>query len=467
MKKLFYCIGLALSLIACTDNDDSEPKLNPHDLIVGEWIYDHPEEGYWEECIYTASGKYYVSSNFGKEYIDLANYKGVGTYNLDGDDLTVEYNSNVFQWDLVDVDECELTIISEGQYFTYSRVLGKYTLSVGDVKKMNYGSLLEGESVLSFNSHNPETAVVSNNGEITALEVGFTYIDIVTSKGTRVVRVDVEDSDNLFVDYTASLIWDFEKVVKEWGDNYYFKAEDALFYLVKNKYISKVKLISEEKNGTVSSLNLQLNTLQTDAEERKQAIHDYLSKKYEFRNSDEEGNLYYHNWNANADFKMNLGYFVNDEMITFMIYNPQDLWRDYSLDFGKTASQLKSEYGEPIMVDEDGLIVYKETNDYINYRAYALNETTQKVCQVLAKLHNNFNGQTILDELQRKYVYYEKGSKPSENLFAFKNEKETVGVVLYGSQGFVVYVDLTVSSSRTMEEWIPSELEFPKVDFLH
>ena len=68
-----------------------------------------------------------------------------------------------------------------------------------------------------------------------------------------------------------------------------------------------------------------------------------------------------------------------------------------------------------------------------------------------------------MDELLRKFVYYEQGSKPLEGLYAFKNKDNTVGIVFGALYGYIAYVDLTTStsySSRTVQDWIPTKEEW-------
>ena len=44
MKKLFAFMLCAIAFCACS-NDDDEPVIDYANLLVGQWVYDHPEEG--------------------------------------------------------------------------------------------------------------------------------------------------------------------------------------------------------------------------------------------------------------------------------------------------------------------------------------------------------------------------------------------------------------------------------------
>ena len=197
-----------------------------------------------------------------------------------------------------------------------------------------------------------------------------------------------------------------------------------------------------------------------DDKEREDAIHEYLSTKYTYLENNE--GVYWYYGSSDEGLVFWVLYSPEEETISYMRISVPDLWRDYSLDMGKTVYQLMTEYGEPFWVDDEGWLYYLEENDYIDYYVYGFNATSQKVNKVYAYLYDNFDGQAILDELLRKFVYYEPGSAPSEGRYAFKNEEGSVGIVFYAWDGCIGYVDLrtsTSASSRTNQDWIPSREE--------
>ena len=57
MKKLFAFMLCAIAFCACS-NDDDEPVIDYANLLVGQWVYDHPEEGVWETIKFTSSGMF-------------------------------------------------------------------------------------------------------------------------------------------------------------------------------------------------------------------------------------------------------------------------------------------------------------------------------------------------------------------------------------------------------------------------
>lgn len=465
-KKILYFVGLAMCLVACEDKELDPEKIKEIELrgaIAGKWIYDHPEEGQWEEAIYTSSGRIYVSFMTGINLQQLQLDRKDGVYQLSGNKLDVVYTgSHKFSFDLTEITDSELTFVAlsaNGESFTYNKQLDEYNLVSGKTLQPNYLSLIKsGETISGYKSHCLTIAEVDSQGKITAKEAGYTYIDVETSNGTYVVRVNVTDPENLYPDYTDALLMNEQEVIERWGKDYYYNGVDGFAYLVNNDYISNVLFFTDEDRNIVRYW-LLLNTAQMESSELENAIHSYLSSKYIFLETVEGVNRYY--GSDNDGFSFIVLYSPEEETISYMKISVPDLWRDYSLDLGKTVNQLLTEYGNPVMVDDEGWIYYWEENEYVSFRAYELGATNQNVRRVWAFLQDNFDGQVILNELQRKFVYFESGSIPSENYFAFTNEEKSVGVIFNGYEGYIVYVDLTASSSsRANENWMPSKKEY-------
>ena len=472
IKKILSFLGLALCLVACGDDGLSPEEIKEQEFregIVGTWVYNHPEIGAWEEWICTSSGKIYVSyiTGFNMEEIQLE--KKSGNYTITGEKLSAVLDGSTNDYVLSSVNEYEMTCVSVvlGRTFTYSRQYDEVTLNRGETMVIDSDNLVSAnQNIYSLKSHNPTIATVDSSGKVTAEEPGYTYIDVVTGSGTCVLRVNVKDGNNLFPDYSDALAMNTQQVKERWGNDFYYEKADGIAYLINNDYVTNVLFFTDE-NKDVNLIWLLLNKVQTEKEARKNAIHTCLSTQYTYLGTSEEGIMTYCNFFGEDNLPFYIHYSPDEETVAY-VKASLDLWRDYSLDFGKTASQLKSEYGEPAMVDEGGSLYYWETNDYVSYRAYVLNETTQKVSQVYAMLKEGFDGQAVLDELQRKYIYYEKGSDPSVDFFAFKNEEETVGVIYNYPESYLAYVDLTVVASRNANGWCPSAKEYiHKVGTLH
>ena len=464
-KKIGYLLGLALCLVACGEDELSPEQLKELEYcesIVGKWIYDHPETSQWEETVYTSSGRIYVSFITGIDMHQLQLDRKDGIFQLTGNKLDVVYTGfNKFEYTLTEITDAELSFIAlsaNNQSFTYSKQLDEFDLTSGNSLLPEYQSLLKaGETVSGYKSHSLTIAEVDDQGRITAKEAGFTYIDVITSSGTYVVRVNVKDPNNLYPDYTDALWMNEQQIIGRWGKDYYYNKEDGLAYLINNDYITNVLFYLDE-NRNVTNYWLLLNTTQMEGKELENTIHEYLSTKYIYADTNEEGVKQYYGL-SKGGLALWVLYSPEEEVISYMRMTVPDLWRDYSLDLGKTLYQLLTEYGEPDL-REGSVVYYLEDNEYVNFYGYALNESTQKVHKIYAYLHENADGQAILDELLRKFVYYEVGSKPSEGLYAFKDMSDNIGIIFDYLYGYITYVDLSASaSSRTVQDWVPSREE--------
>jgi len=471
IKKILSFLGLALCLVACGDDGLSPEEIKEQEFregIVGTWVYNHPEMGAWEEWICTSSGKIYVSyiTGFNMEEIQLE--KKSGNYTITGEKLSAVLDGSTNDYVLSSVNEYEMTCVSVvlGRTFTYSRQYDEVTLNRGETMVIDSDNLVSAnQNIYSLKSHNPTIATVDSSGKVTAEEPGYTYIDVVTGSGTCALRVNVKDGNNLFPDYSDALAMNTQQVKERWGNDFYYEKADGIAYLINNDYVTNVLFFTDE-NKDVNLIWLLLNKVQTEKEARKNAIHTCLSTQYTYLGTSEEGIMTYCNFFGEDNLPFYIHYSLDEEIVAY-VKASLDLWKNYELDLGKTAAQLKLDYGEPYYVDEKGRLYYGESNDYIGTSVYVLSDTTHKVYSVVAFLYEGFDEQVILDELSRKYVYYEKGSSPSDKFYAFTDEGWTVGVIFDAAKGYISYEDISGVSSRNANGWCPSAKEYIRKVTLH
>ena len=196
MKKIFAFMLCAIAFCACCDDEDAPDYAN---LLVGQWVYDHPEEGVWETIKFTSSGMFYYS-NSNEILYEFENENVNGRYFVDGNKVTGTYKLNeVTQMNL----DMQITAINDleftakfndtGLTFTYARLLDSETIEYNGTIQPNYDNLLRGADIIAYSSHNPNIAKVdAASGRVTGLSSGRTYIDVITSEGTAVVEIIVK-----------------------------------------------------------------------------------------------------------------------------------------------------------------------------------------------------------------------------------------------------------------------------------
>ena len=82
MKNYFKLLPLlACGCIYCScDKDDSKsseigiPETDIAEEIVGEWVYDHPEEGAWQSMKFVAEGSYFCYSDNKENWQQMAQH---------------------------------------------------------------------------------------------------------------------------------------------------------------------------------------------------------------------------------------------------------------------------------------------------------------------------------------------------------------------------------------------------------
>lgn len=180
----------------------SSPIMNLEKAILGQWIYD---VSYLESDEFLENGKFYstVHDEARRQHWDNVQ----GDYSIDPNENTITtvfkptpYLQNTSIWKVKSINRYHLTAtfyLLNGDNvgtFTYAKKLGSIELVHGSSSSLDYSSFVEqGTIITNYQSHNPKVAEVnSENGVITAIKEGKTYIDVVTEDGIAVIEVIVK-----------------------------------------------------------------------------------------------------------------------------------------------------------------------------------------------------------------------------------------------------------------------------------
>ena len=105
------------------------------------------------------------------------------------------------------------------------------------------------------------------------------------------------------------------------------------------------------------------------------------------------------------------------------------------------------------------LTLKSSPNDFVSF---SISSTTGTIYASSLFLKQDCDWQAALDYLNNKYYYYELGSTPDENRFAFTNKPDlsdsTIGITFDGANGSITYVDLKASRSEAGKK---TKNEFP------
>lgn len=451
-------------LVSCSD--DEQKTLDPTpSLIIGEWVYDDPDNGIWEKQKFLSNMKFYFSYMSMFPFTAQENAEGTYFYTEGNKKFTFTYQNilgGITYQDVVieSINDYSYTAsyynddnTFTGRY-TYHKLIDTVNVFMGESCIPQYDRLIPNSIIRGFKSNNEDIAIVnSNTGEITARsKAGRTYINVETDEGIAYVEVNVADPANLFPDYSSALNMNEEEVKKHWPDFcvYATPIDNCIHYpIIANDY-AEMAMIWLDDNKNVESVQISVKTTVKDEAERETAIHQFLSDKYEYQSQDDGIYLYFDMANPQT-LPMAIFYSPELNLIEYQKIVLEDLWEDYTQLFGKTINDLKLKYGEPFYQTATSQYFFQE-NSYIDFVAFSLNDG--KVYSASAFLKTDCDWQQALNFVSRKYYYYEKGSDVSNNYFAFTNKSSladsNIGITFDGINGLITYVDLTANRSRSV-----------------
>lgn len=474
MKKFLFLM-LSLFIFAscedecnfCGSNDcDGEcqnvaPQPDIEELIVGDWVYVDTKNHIWEKQSLLSNMKLYYSGYGLDPYLWIENAAGTYYFTSDNNKMSLAFDNvlggtTYLDYEITEIKKYSYTAKSYtdngiyGGTYTYNRIIDEIELEFGETTTPRYGTLTSNIDIQYYFSNNEDIATVNaSTGKIKAGNVaGLTYINVVTAEGNALIEVKVTDPDNLFPDYSPALNMTLNEAKQSYGaynQSYY---SNALLYLITgNEYAKTAYLLHE--NGNIVQVTIELKDQISYTEKD---IHKFLSSKYTYQyNTD--GMYMYFDLSQPEILPMVIYYAPEDNHVYYLKVNTdatEDLWPDYSEEFGKTMSQIKSKYGSSWYDSETSSYFWVE-NDYIEFVAFSIDENTKKCYAASAFLKSSCDWDDALDYLYEKYYVYEAGCEPEEKWYAFINKStlssSSVGITFDGINGCITYVDLTKSRS--------------------
>lgn len=356
MKKnlflLLMLIGIT-TLFSCSSDDtegNGSRQLNVED-IVGEWVYDHPEEGIWEKQKFMSSGVFYYS-NTSLGGWKFSNDTKDGRYSVEGDNRVT---MNVVLGGVTTKLMLKVLEITDYAYtaeytngnasvgvFTYAKQIGSITVKPNETYTPSYSQSVKA-NIKSYASHDETIAKVnSNDGTITAISAGHTYIDIVTDQGTAVYEVIVFDDENMFEDYSFAFGKTIQEIVDLKGNDYLYRNDkNGLVYYSTDYLTDTVKYIT----GAYDKTHVEFVQLYLNDNISKSKIKQYLDGKYELLSSTDNKYSYVTDKVVDGN-PIAAIYDSNSSIISFGQILPSDRWTDFAGLFGQTKEFVKAEMDE-------------------------------------------------------------------------------------------------------------------------
>ncbi|MGN0230373.1 MAG: hypothetical protein ACI4BH_11250 [Muribaculaceae bacterium] len=449
-----FTLFCALTFTSCSSDSDPEPDEGVTiEQIVGEWIYDHPEQGLWERLKFIPSGVFYYS-NTSLGGWKFSNDTKDGRYFIEGKDritmnVVLGNITTKLMLTIKDIKEYEFTAefkdanASVG-IFTYAKQLGSINIKPGESATPDYSKVVNA-TIKGFSSHNKNVVEVdANSGKITAVTPGQTYIDIETDKGTAVYEIIVFDPDNMFDDYTFAFGKTVQEIVDLKGDNYLYKDDDkGLIYYSNDFLTDTIKYYT----GLYDTKHIEFVQLCLNDNVSKSNVKKYLDGKYDLLSSEEDTYSYVTDKNIDGSPVAAI-YNTNQSTLSFFVILPESRWMDFSNLFGMSKEIVANEMSEfefPFLFSDysyskDGSDYYEMTGSPDAFMVGFVFNYEKKMCEYWVYLNENFmsNVADILKWLKAKYVLNTEESTKSEYVFYDKTNRLRV---VFNASGYVSYTD--------------------------
>lgn len=455
MKNLLFFFAACFMLVSCSDDDDNnggngEPSVQIDDL-VGEWVYNHPEEGIWEVQKFMPSGVFYYSDKVTGSW-KFENTMNSGRYWVeDNNRVTCQFSINGVSTQ-IKMTVLEITPYSyTAEYndgaqlgtFTYARLLSKVQIKPGKSVTPDYSALLT-VTANSFKSHNTNIATVDSHGTITGLKSGHTYIDVDTPQGTAVIEVVIFDNENMFADYSFAFGKTIPEIVGIIGNGYVYRDDNAgLVYELDDYLADELSFMT----GLYDTKHVEFVQLKLNGNVSVSSIVAHLTDKYTLLSSSEGV------YNIITDLTVDGSpivaiYDSNNSKITFSTILPESRWTDFAYLFGQSDAivhQEMTECGYPYLFSD-----YSYSKDGSDY--YTINDSKDasmvgfvfngenKMCEYWIYLYDDYMeyAEDIVTWLKSRYVLSTEETTSTQ--YVFYDNLNRMRVV-FDASGYVSYTD--------------------------
>ena len=409
--KLTLIVTGILALFACNNEDNVEP-LNYEDStygVVGRWYaesnVDDPLFNMYAEYVFTADGVIYAdeyrkTNGFRRDSIQ-------GKYSIKDNNITTEFSINQGGQSTSSLKVTNgLTFaasfhrFSEDYTLTFNRVVGEIMLTVDtmvnvkDELQHNIETCsAQPTEIKGYEMSDESIASVDDSGLVTTKLMGVTFLKMITSAGTAVLKVSVSGKDNLWNDYSQVLGKDFSEVEHLLGKHYAFR-NDALFrYYYDNYYIDSVDIYRHENIVDSICVTFRNNAIKDD-------ITNFLGERQSFV----KDTLSYSWYTDNINYLLSTysaKYYKSENTLIYTRFDPN--WDDRIADYGLSFDDIVTKYGDYRTQSQHRQITYTNIkNDFVSEITYFLNP---QVYQYHIIVNDDIPNSMIEDYLESKFLY--------------------------------------------------------------
>lgn len=473
MKKflnllLFVICGLIYT--GCHEDDPSNeiiiPEVDIADDIVGEWVYDNPEEGSWQSMKFVAEGAYFCYSDNKNDWTQKLKDINKGIYGVKGMDISANNGSTYLDMTVSKINGYQFTgrLHETTLDITYHKVVMRTHMNYGESVLPPFEDLVDAK-ILNYRSHDDKIATIDKNtGEITAVcNNGRTYVDIETAEGTAVLKVmigRVDDGDeneispivkkeitpskpilNLAKAIIGKWVWDIsyweEMNFLENGKVYYSNSDASRN--IQNDNASGNYTIDSETNRLTLKVTPTGSTQMTVIMEMKEISKYSFTAKFFLTNGESTGTFTYAKQIGSMELK--IGETILPEYEPFVenatVVKEYRSHNSSIIDVNSTSGEITAKKGGRTYIDvvtEDGTAVIEVTvKSFLayNYENY-LGASKTKVTNTFGKIYT-VDGCDLIYDYRTGSEAEEKGAIKDANwdqiLFRFDSNKKYVEAI--------------------------------------
>lgn len=404
-------VAAAATLVSCSDDDDNPGRSAIIDNHVGNWFLDWstPEKKMWCEMDFLANGtfNYAVVNSSIKEGVSQRE-KMTSTYRKEGNTLVCRFDwattgtQSTERIDITYSDKYTLVLnySQTGSEETYSRIVDEYYIRVGETVQFEFKDS-EFDNA-TYNSTDKRIATVDDNGLITAVRHGTTYITARAGVGAVTIKVNVIDTEQPYTEYGEDLTLNRQQIIAKYGNNYMdLKETNSIAYYLGDMDTEAVnfRFTNHDKVKTII-VSLWEPTYLT-------SMTEFLEGKYEQIIKDDDG------FNAFINNNGKCNYYVYTDL-TDLLNGYERILPDFEryddLVVTATADEFAAQFGYTITEQDGGLCMMEIGNgNMYEYAVLLYDEQTRDISMVEFLCKDGRGVKEVTEMVKEFYPYYMDG----------------------------------------------------------
>lgn len=397
LSVFFGCLALG----SCSDDYEG-----PQYSVTGEWFLDESDANQTKRTIkeFTADGKYHGLQIIIGATTNISEIAD-GTYSISDNKINAVFTtpyaaqhfSEVYKVNNADKYSLSLVIEGTGSSGVLNRIVETYNMQLGESRQCTISD--PAFNAVSFLSYDENIATVDDSGVIRAQKRGTAYIKMISAEGDAIIRVIVNDADNLMDDFTKYIYGPIDQVLKDYGNNYVtFDLRSGLTTVAYQVFDDVVREI--EFNYLQEEHVYQILGRFQNRADLKSIIASF-DQKYEKRPSTGELYHYYYAYVNNHLVRM----LINEEYRTFIYEVVTNAFEEYDGMVTLKADVFAKWFGFDL-TDSDGLFMSTIDNELYRGLIMQYDEDTMDISRIQLVCRAGVEESDLRDWFEENYYVH-------------------------------------------------------------